>query len=141
MGGRPKTLSKKPNANRTLTERKANQSQQEEEEDKEKEQEEDAKITLTDFLVTDLIIKNISEQNQLISHWAKKPKLNHDEAKRYLIEFLENKKIIEKPYKNLADLKSHISNWFDCHDFTEDKLKNSQKANSVEKYKLFKAAK
>lgn len=47
LGGRPKTKATKPNANRTLTETKANESQQEEE----KEQEEEKDIpTFSDFL-------------------------------------------------------------------------------------------
>ena len=45
LGGRPKTKATKPNANRTLTETKANESQQEEEEDKEEEKE----IILSEF--------------------------------------------------------------------------------------------
>ena len=69
-------------------------------------------IFFKNFMVTDLIIKNFVDKSQLISHWANSANKTFDDAKKLLLEFLEEKKIIQTPYKDIEDLKSHITNWF-----------------------------
>lgn len=64
------------------------------------------------FLVNDLIIKNFLAKSQFIHLWAKSANKSFEEAKSLLNSFLEDKKTLEIAYKDIEDLKSHITNWF-----------------------------
>ena len=76
--------------------------------------------SIQNFKVTDLIITNILEMNSLLSHWSGVSKLSPERTRTELKNFLEDKKAIEKPYENIADLKSHISNWFKSNKFDNE---------------------
>jgi hypothetical protein len=89
-------------------------------------------ITLTDFKVTPMIKKNILEMNQLHSLWSKISKLNPEDTRCELINFLDEKMALEKKYKNLDDLKSHITNWFKTNNFNKN-TQNTQHNGTTRK--------
>lgn len=80
---------------------------------------ESSEITLTNFKVTDLIIKNILEMNKILPYWSKLARLSPDQTRTELTDFLTEKKLLEKTYINLDDLKHHITSWFKKTDFTK----------------------
>lgn len=59
--------------------------------------------------VSDLLIQNALEWNQLIGIFSKISGIgNYDQTKEKLREFLEKEKAVEKEYESLSDLKSHM---------------------------------
>jgi ribosomal protein L12E/L44/L45/RPP1/RPP2 len=116
LGGRPKTKATKPNANRTLSETKANESQQEEEEEQEKEKD---IPTFSDFLKYVKTLKSYKQEldyavkvkynNWVDNKWRDG---NNDEIKNWknkIMNTMAYMKVIVDPNKPI-DLAEYFKN-------------------------------